>query len=821
MDDLITFRKAAPSPRRDKSSRVEPQPVLSEALSLRGRISGLSKWGRLPFAIMVCIALTACTPKMVVDHPPKLNSVQEAASVRVAALSVARWEDYVDSLQAQYALTPDGALALAIPQTSISQSSIADAVGLGLQIGLPQSTRTQTQSLSTSQGNTAASTTATTGTTTTNTSNGATNSANSESANTTATRGPGTAPASTLPAQTAPSVNGIAGPSGTVQTDPLTTYTAATAIYQEVQLLNRYLQDGALSYGYVPYIARMQISVMPFARNEPYDVYLDIGFFSRCAGDTDGVPVSKEVFPAIVVPLLVTDDIERGQSTSAENIARQLALSIAGTVNNIGVGANFSNLKDQFKSILAENLNSLFMVSRGADNVLEVRIGAGTSTNSSGYAMSAQTHNLTFLMLVKREHAAVADGICVPSKKDVIQAFYQGKGVDTGPLVQVSSLARLRNTTTGKELESDSSSMLDHARTILQPFISPSDREYAKETTDEFVSNLVAQVQGGSFAKFKDALSIDLAPYALPIWTGLTTVITMSQYNGTHFNLPYHTAVPELEKQTVFIHDDCKSTATISLTGFNDAVPGQYLASLDLHGGAYSIAATGVAQSAVGAPLTLTFPTLSELARVLPDVKGACSSSAAAPKLPRKLDGTTLTLRRLVDRRWTLPSVDTGTGDAACVEKCVFQFDTVVLDGTTQLAQTVGLTAGADTIVSDATTASGKIRLLVNIGKDLDSVVINFGGATLTAAPTVTGATATLKNGGLAVVPAAASGSAAPSGGGALVLDLTLQNLVAGRAVTISATGQKNSKAAGAAVPVVVLPIVAPAPAPKSTTSGS
>jgi hypothetical protein len=799
MDDLITLRKAAPSPRRDRR---------------------LSTWGRLPVALLVGIAVMACSPKMVVDHPPKLNSVQEAASVRVAALSVARWEDYVDSLQAQYALTPDGALALAIPQTSISQASIADAVGLGLQIGLPQSTRTQTQTLSSSQGNTAASTTATTGTTTTNTSNGATNNANTESSNTTVTRGPGTAPASTLPAQTAPSVNGIAGPSGTVQTDPLTTYTAATAIYQEVQLLNRYLQDGALSYGYVPYIARMQISVMPFARNEPYDVYLDIGFFSRCAGDTDGTPISKEVFPAIVVPLLVTDDIEKGQSTSAENIARQLALSIAGTVNNIGVGANFSNLKDQFKSILAENLNSLFMVSRGADNVLEVRIGAGTSANSSGYAMSAQTHNLTFLMLVKREHAAVADGVCVPSQKDVIRAFYQGKGVDTGPLVQVSSLARLRNTTTGKELESDSTSMLDHARTILQPFISPSDREYAKETTDEFVSNLVAQVQGGSFAKFKDELSVDLEPFALPIWTGLTTVITMSQYNGTHFNLPYHTAVPDLEKQTVFIHDDCKSSATISLTGFNDAVPGQYLASLDLHGGAYSIAATGVAQSAVGAPLSLTFPTLSELARVLPDVKGACSGSAAAPELPRKLDGTTLTLRRLVDRRWTLPGADAdGTVDAACVEKCVFHFNTVVLDGTAQLAQTVGLTAGADTIVSDATTASGKIRLLVTMGKDLDSVVINFSGATLTATPTVTGsATATPKNGGLTVVPTAAGGSAA---GGPVVLDVTLQNLVAGRAVTISAAGQKNSKATGAAVPVLVLPIVAPAPAPKSTTSGS
>jgi hypothetical protein len=231
MDDLITFRKAAPSPRRDKSCCVEMQPVRRESLWLRGRISWWSGWGRLLAGLWGGFAATACSPQIVVDHPPKLNSVQESASVRVAALSVARWEDYVDSLQAQYALTPDGALALAIPQTSISHSSIANAVGLGLQIGLPQSTRTQAKSLSTSQGNTTASTTATTGTSTTNTSKGATNNANS-----TGTRGPGAAAASALPAQTAPSVHGIAGPSGTVQTDALTTYTVATAIYQEVQL---------------------------------------------------------------------------------------------------------------------------------------------------------------------------------------------------------------------------------------------------------------------------------------------------------------------------------------------------------------------------------------------------------------------------------------------------------------------------------------------------------------------------------------------------------------------------------------------------------
>ena len=62
------------------------------------------------------------------------------------------------------------------------------------------------------------------------------------------------------------------------QKEPSLQYNTALALHQEVQLLNSYIRNAAKRSGYIPYIVRLQITVLPFARNQPYDVYADIGF---------------------------------------------------------------------------------------------------------------------------------------------------------------------------------------------------------------------------------------------------------------------------------------------------------------------------------------------------------------------------------------------------------------------------------------------------------------------------------------------------------------------------------------------------------------
>ena len=65
---------------------------------------------------------------------------------------------------------------------------------------------------------------------------------------------------------------------GTAQKEPFLQYQTALSLYQEVQLLNSYVRNAARRSGYIPYIMRLQVTVLPFARNQPYDVYADIAF---------------------------------------------------------------------------------------------------------------------------------------------------------------------------------------------------------------------------------------------------------------------------------------------------------------------------------------------------------------------------------------------------------------------------------------------------------------------------------------------------------------------------------------------------------------
>jgi hypothetical protein len=788
---------------------------------IEGALRGQGSCSRAVFAraallALICAHISSCVSRYPLEEEPKIHSVQEAASVRVTTLSVARWEDYVDALQPQFSMTADQAYVAAIPQTSISQNSFAEAFGLGLQVGAGKTSQAGSGgssggtgsggSSSSSGGGTGGSGTSAAGGGSSGGSGGSSggggssgSSAGGSSSGSTASSsggsgGGGSGGGSSTPAL--PATPTISGPTGNLSSGAIQSYTAATAIYEEVQLLNHYLKDGALRYGYVPYVARLQVSVLPFARNEPYDIYLQLGLFSYCNGDT-----TETIYPVIAVPLLVTDDIEKGQVTSAENVASQLALSIAEVAGNTPLAGSLSDLRDRFRSILGQDFNSLFMVSRGTDNVLDIRIGAATSPSAkSGYSMLAQTHNVTFLLLVKRPHAAVPN-----SCKQVAGPEDDEQELTNGPVVQVASYATLREVRSGKVLGIDRNAIRAQARLVIQRFT-------GTPVSDSFLHELVSDVQLNRYAKFRDSIEPEgLLEQSAALWTGLASVVSMTEYSVTEFNLPYRAAPPDVEEQTVFVHDNCKDTATVTLVGLNYAIAGEYLADLELRDGEYRIAATGVSQSAAGTPLAVTFPSLHTLARDLVEVKNLCSGASDPSTLPRRLEGARLVLRRIVDSRWAPPEARR-TGNV-CLEKCVFRFNNVVLDGSAQLAQTLGLSTAADSLVADST-GSAKIRLLVNIGKDLDNATLSFNGALPSAINAAVGpATVTLSGGGVKLV---AGGSGTPP----VVLDLTLQGLVPGRALTVTGAGQKDNKAAGS-TPTLVVPILAPPAAAKSSTSGS
>ena len=797
--------------------------------------------------LSITLVLTGCEPP---DHPeevPKVSSMQQLGSVHLAALSVNYWDDYVSVLQPQFTITPNAALSQALQRSFITQNNVADILSGGIQVGLPQSTESIARTLTGTSGataNTSGNTTtgaqsnsggsATTTGSTTTTSTSSSGNGTTMTQTTTSQQGPGTLPPSLLRSASPPNAAALAAPGGAIQLDPLLSYTAATAIYQEVQLLDSYVRDAAQRYGYIPYVARVQVSIVPFVRNEPYDAYVDIGLFARCGSS---LPETK---PVTVVPLLVTDDVETGQTTNAVNVARQLAASIGSTISNVALQAELSDLRSRFSAILGTDFNSLYMVSRAGDNVIQVRLGASRNPNlKTRYAMLTQTHNVSFLMLVPKNYT--------PDTDNAENCFTRGQS----PQIRITSIARFREANTGEELPVNTDVILDRATAVMRRFLNGPQLKQLSQDKAQYkalLGALLADIQEQDTVKFKedycampgaqcaDRGSDDSLWYrgiGDSLWTGLTGIVNMSEYAGTYLELPQRPTPPvdREQNQVVLLHDNCKDTLTATIGGFGTLVPNQFRGVLQLDGSETAgaqprtapivLAATSISQAVPGGPFTLQFPSLKPFADKLghavcvPTKTAAAAAGAhttSATPGSSKSGETDITGQavQLAGQLVLSEAHDTRWGDSGA--KFGYTFPHLYYDGNPTNNPSVGVIAAADTVTADPT-GKGIIRLFVT-AKDVDEVDLSFSGATL----------------GLPLPGSASSVQTAPqpaadlkvttgsTTAGPTVLDVRLEGLIANRAVTITAVGktvqpgQKTPKAVPGAFSSVVLPVQAQPP---------
>lgn len=171
------------------------------------------------------------------------KSASDIGSVHVAVLSRTGWDDYKSELQPHFDITPDKALSDSIADTAQFEQAMLDSFRAALALKLAPSA-----ALPGGFG--------------------------------TGKSGDGFS-ATVSAAATQPSVSppvSILDKTG-LKNDPFLQYQAATALYQEVKLLGRYIEDAAIRNAYRAYVVRMQISVMPKRRGQPYDTYVDLGFF--------------------------------------------------------------------------------------------------------------------------------------------------------------------------------------------------------------------------------------------------------------------------------------------------------------------------------------------------------------------------------------------------------------------------------------------------------------------------------------------------------------------------------------------------------------
>ena len=301
---------------------------------------------------MTCAAIAACSAferKKIAETP------FEAGSVKLSLISVAPWEEIYPKLLPKFKLSGDKALDKIIPGTARFNRRQLDALAFGLSIG---STAGSIDA--------AALVDANADTPKEDDSNDDSNSSS------------------------VPVVPDGLTADGDLSKEPIIEYKAAATLFQEVQLLNEYLNYASIPKGYTPYLIRLQLAVLPLRRDQPFDIFTDLSFF----GDQ-----SFEGLPK-VVPLVVTDSLESARENELNQIARSISLLAEGTSGGTPFESELQRLINRIEESETTDFNSLFTVSQVSDNSVRIRLGARYDGGNNQYEMTARTHNISLLVNV-------------------------------------------------------------------------------------------------------------------------------------------------------------------------------------------------------------------------------------------------------------------------------------------------------------------------------------------------------------------------------------------------------------------------------------
>ncbi|MFZ8201784.1 hypothetical protein [Alteromonas portus] len=327
----------------------------------------------------------------------------EAASTHISIDSVGSWYDYSEALQPNFKITEKGALDAVVPTNLHFEEVVKNAFGATLK--LSPSTSSISESFTT-------------------TFNG--DGSETEEGTKTRTKSSGDASNITIPNTVSLLSNRTSDTEGTsddsseqpssspnVGIDPFLRYSAATSLYQEVELINRYIEDAAFKRDHVPYLVRLNINLMPKARNLPYDTYINVSMFSQ----------GNDAEPPTVLPLLVSDNIEAAMQSRSNSdllhLAFGLSLLNAGNFGSVGL----DSYSEDFQSVFGRDMNSLLSVTRSSSNTLKIRLGANLSSGSV-YSMIPRNHKISFVVLVPK---GVSD-IRAISKSEFVHAT-EGKAL--------------------------------------------------------------------------------------------------------------------------------------------------------------------------------------------------------------------------------------------------------------------------------------------------------------------------------------------------------------------------------------------------------
>lgn len=512
-----------------------------------------------------------------------VKDAADAGSVHVAVISVMPLDEVVDALQPQFDLDSKGALEQAIPATQQVTEKVLDILRASAGVALPTSSITSSQTTTEQTG-----------------------SAPTRTSTRTEQRTPGDVTKATAPDVGAgQDVSKLPGsltafdPSKAV--DAMLRYQAASALYQEVQLLNRSVKNIVERKGFTAYVIRLQVSVIPHGRIRPYDTYVNVSFFPETPDDGETNPT--------VVPLLVTDDLEGLSHERADQSARQAALSILATVQGVGASADLGKLNQQLRNIVGRDLNSLLTVAKMSDNTVRIRLGAeAAQVNPAGYAIVPRNHSVSLVVLI-------------PEKMKEVRVIARSDFRDVTTGEEVSGERTLSDWDPETKRFNEIYGKGAGALSWVEPFDSGdlfrlSRAVYANDF-QEYRQMLQPRMGGQAAAGPKDGWSREQLRLATYIWADIQRTQVRSRFSHAQFSVPDRkTSVCPFD-QTAILSDDGKA-GSVQLIGGSNMSAHRIAALMSLGGSGdckLDIAPT-ITVSADGSTLNAGLPSLKAMNRV-------------------------------------------------------------------------------------------------------------------------------------------------------------------------------------------------------------
>ena len=417
----------------------------------------------------------------------------------------------------------------------------------------------------------------------------------------------------------------------TFEDDPLLALTAANALFQEGKLLEAMPKYAALRPGYQAYVVRLQLGVVPYRRNLPYDVFTMISFFTdydspvttgqdigklinsakdaamraddaHLAGDTakeaaerttaraDWAAATKKQQQAQVLPILVIDNLENTLSSRSRGDLRQITFALTAILPNIAASLSLSDIHELIRSFYGNEQNGLLTVGRVSDNSLRVRLGAPRQP-TAGYAMIPRTHNITALVLVPEGYTGNLQVVTRSEFRDVEPDGEQGRVAVLSP----RHYAKEREDVARSLASFGPGCRRDRASKAL--LSCPDFKAGSKPASSRLLSNVIQRVLFNDYPGFVATLhgaGIETR-FSHDMWILVADVLSRNGYTADRVELPKTTPPSLPSAQSPTLVDD-KSKIAVRLQGGRALRPDWLSAILNVKVGDrnFALAAAGV-----------------------------------------------------------------------------------------------------------------------------------------------------------------------------------------------------------------------------------